>query len=172
MHPTIRCTFTPFKFFVESQDIKSWFLKRASSLTIEGATTADLQRLEKTIDIELPSSLKFMLLESNGGLWYMEKEFMSCSSIAQVIGKFEGRKSWRSGVVPLCGDEGMGMLVVDTTTAKVAVYEWDEDDGIAVDPLFPSLASFLEGYRNLLLAGQCEFLDECGVVEKVSKSRK
>ena len=159
-------------FFRESQDIKSWFLKRASSLRIEGSDSADIQRLEKTIDIELPSSLKFMLLESNGGLWYMEKEFMSCSAIAQVTAKIEGRKNWRTGIVPLCGDEAMGMLVADTTTAKVAVYEWDEDDGVSDDYLFPSLASFLEDYRNRLLAGQCEFLDECGVVEKVSKARK
>ena len=141
-------------------------------MRIDGATTADLQRLEKTIDVELPRSLKFLLLESNGGLWYMEKEFMSCDSIAQVISKFEGRKNWRQGIVPLCGDEGMGMLVVDTTTAKTAVYEWDEDDGIADDPIFPSLGTFLEDYRNRLLAGQCEFLDECGVIEKVAKARK
>ena len=97
---------------------------------------------------------------------------MSCDSIAQVTSKFEGRKNWRQGIVPLCGDEGMGMLVVDTTTAKTAVYEWDEDDGIADDPIFPSLGTFLEDYRNRLLAGQCEFLDECGVIEKVAKARK
>ena len=141
-------------------------------MRINGATTADLQRLEKTIDVELPRSLKFLLLESNGGLWYMEKEFMSCDSIAQVTSKFDGKKSWRQGIVPLCGDEGMGMLVVDTTTAKTAVYEWDEDDGIADDPIFQSLGAFLEDYRNRLLAGQCEFLDECGVIEKVAKARK
>ncbi len=97
---------------------------------------------------------------------------MSCDSIAQVTSKFEGRKNWRQGIVPLCGDEGMGMLVVDTATAKTAVYEWDEDDGIADDPIFPSLGTFLEDYRNRLLAGQCEFLDECGVIEKVAKARK
>ena len=59
------------------------------------------------------------------------------------------------------------MLVVDTTNAKEAVFEWDEDDGVSEDPIFPSLTAYLEDYRNRLLSGQCEFLEDCGVVEKM-----
>jgi hypothetical protein len=71
----------------------------------------------------------------------------------------------------------MGLLVVDTRDKGAAVYEWDEDDGVSSDPVAPSLAQYLEMYRNQLLAGHCEYLDDAGVVEKVGgggggKSRK
>ena len=74
-------------------------------------------------------------------------------------------------MIPFCGDEGMGMLVVDTLNGT-SVHEWDEDDGVSNDSVAPSLASFLEGYRNQLLSGKCEFLGDAGVVERVAKQRK
>jgi hypothetical protein len=85
--------------------------------------------------------------------------------------KFTGSSKWRNGIIPFCGDEGMGMLVIDTLDGA-AVLEWDEDDGVGVDPIASSLASYLEGYRNQLLSGKCEFLGNAGVIEKVSKLRK
>ena len=147
-------------------DIKSWFQRAAPKLAFDGATDADLQRLEKTIDTELPLALAFMLREANGSMWFMEKEGMSCAAIAEVVGKLEGQRSWRAGIVPFAGDEGMGLLVVDTRDKGAAVYEWDEDDGVSSDPVAPSLAQYLEMYRNQLLAGHCEYLDDAGVVEK------
>jgi hypothetical protein len=65
----------------------------------------------------------------------------------------------------------MGMLVVDTKDGT-AVYEWDEDDGVAEDPIAHSFASYLETYRNQLLSGKCEFLGDAGVVERMAKQRK
>ena len=159
-------------------DIKNWFVRSAGGgKTMEGASNVDIQRLEKTIDCELPKALKFMLYEANGTLWFLEKEQMTCDTIAQMVSKFEGKKHWRRGCIPFAGDEGMGMLVVDTTNTKAAVYEWDGDDGISDDPISLSLTSYLEDYRNRLLSGQCEFLEDCGVIEKMgtkssSASRK
>ena len=148
-------------------DIKAWFVRSAGGKTMEGASNVDIQRLEKTMDCELPRALKFMLYETNGAFWFLEKEQMSCDAIAQVYTKFEGKKHWRHGCIPFAGDEGMGMLVVDTTNAKAAVFEWDEDDGVSEDPISSSLTAYLEDYRNRLLSGQCEFLEDCGVVEKM-----
>ena len=91
---------------------------------------------------------------------------MSCEAISKVVSKLEGTRSWRNGLVPFAGDEGMGLLVVDTRDGK-AVYEWDDDDGIGSEPIASSLAHYFEGYRNQLLAGQCEYLEDAGVVEKV-----
>lgn len=42
-------------------DIKSWFKRASPKLTFDGASDADLQRLEKTIDVELPLALSFLL---------------------------------------------------------------------------------------------------------------
>jgi hypothetical protein len=71
------------------QDIKSWFL-RSKTISIETANTVDIQKLEKSIDIELPAALKVMLLETNGGLWFMDKEGMTTKAIQDVVQKLEG----------------------------------------------------------------------------------
>jgi hypothetical protein len=46
--------------------------------------------LEKAIDVELPKAVKFMLLETNGSLWFMEKEAMNTKKIQSVATKLEG----------------------------------------------------------------------------------
>ena len=82
-----------------------------------------------------------------------------------------GSKQWKDGLIPFCGHEE-SLLVVDTRNDNL-VYEWDEDSGLGDDPIANSLASYLEEYRNNLLSGSCEFLgSDCGVIEKVTKSRK
>lgn len=46
--------------------------------------------------------------------------------------------------------------------------EWDADgEGTAVANTF---SLFLEGFRNELLSGGCEYVDGLGVVEKLSKN--
>jgi len=87
-------------------DIKAWFKRSAGGKSFEGASNVDIQRLEKTIDCELPKALKFMLYEANGAFWFLEKEQMSCDAIAQIVSKFEGKKHWRHGCIPFAGDEG------------------------------------------------------------------
>jgi hypothetical protein len=71
-------------------DIKSWF-ERSKLFKIETASSADIQKLEKAIDIELPKILKIMLLETNGTLWFMEKEALSSSRIQLLVSKLEGK---------------------------------------------------------------------------------
>jgi len=39
----------------------------------EGATSVDLQRLEKAADTQIPDTLLAMLTEINGGLWFDDK---------------------------------------------------------------------------------------------------
>lgn len=74
-------------------DIKSWF-QRSKSFTIETASSADIQMLEKAIDTELPQILKLLLREMNGSLWFLEKEAMTTKKIQAVVSKLEG--SWRN----------------------------------------------------------------------------
>lgn len=63
------------------------------------------------------------------------------------------------------------MLLVDTLN-NTAVVEWDEDEGVSESSIAPSLAGYLENYRNQLLSGKCEFLGDAGVVERIAKQRK
>lgn len=70
-------------------DIKSWFM-RSKSVKIDTASSADIQMLEKTIDVELPKILKLLLLETNGSLWFMDKKAMNTQRIQEVVSNLEG----------------------------------------------------------------------------------
>ena len=59
-------------------------------MKIDTASSADLQMLEKTIDVELPKILKLLLLETNGSLWFMDKKAMNTQRILEVVSNLEG----------------------------------------------------------------------------------
>ena len=63
---------------------------RSKSVKIDTASSADLQMLEKTIDVELPKILKLLLLETNGSLWFMDKKAMNTQRILEVVSNLEG----------------------------------------------------------------------------------
>ena len=151
-------------------DIKSWF-KRSGEWDEEGraCTSADLQRLEKTIDLELPKALSALLKEQDGGLWFMDKQSYSAARIAEVVSDNERSKSWKRGLLPFAGDDSC-LQVIDTDSGG-EVFEWEDETGLG-DKLSASLGTFLETYRNQLLSGQFEYLDGCGVIEKVGSSSK
>lgn len=71
------------------EDIKSWF-QRSKTFSCSSATSADIQKLEKSIDTEIPNALKSLLLETNGTLWYMEKQAMTTKRIGVIVMKLEG----------------------------------------------------------------------------------
>lgn len=151
-------------------DIKSWFSRTSCKRDIkEGASSADIQRLEKTIDTALPRAMKLLLQEVNGGLYFLDKKQLGVRDIQDFVDSVERSKNWKSGLVPLCGDDSSA-LVVDTTDGD-CVREWDADDGLG-DELSGTIVRFLENYRNDLLGGVYEFVDDLGVVEKMGKARK
>ena len=149
-------------------DIKAFFT-RSGWEEGRGCGSAELQRLEKTIDVELPPALSLLLQEVDGGLWFLDKESLSSARIAEVVSDCEKSKAWQRAYVPFAGDES-GLLIVDANAGS-AVFEWE--DGELGDQLSPTLGSYFETYRNDLLSGQFEWIDGCGVVEKVgAKARK
>jgi hypothetical protein len=152
-------------------DIKSWFSRGKGQKRINsGATSVDLQRLQKALDLEIPRILRIVLGEINGGIYFMDKEQLSSERILEVASALDGSRKWRSGLVPVAGDDN-SMLVIDSKTDEVL--EWDSDEGLG-DVVAPNLMRYLEDYRNNLLGGHFEFLDEIGVVEKMTSkaSRK
>lgn len=152
-------------------DISSWF-KRSGCRCDEKASSADIQKLEKTVDCRIPSAMRALLAEMNGGGYLYDKEICNCDKIAEIYSNMEGTKKWKQGLLPLAGDE-TSLLVLDTTSGEVL--EWDEDDGVGdVVQNGSSLARFLESYAAFLLGGGSEFVSGMGVIEKVgaSKSRK
>ncbi|KAJ1422453.1 hypothetical protein B484DRAFT_114143 [Ochromonadaceae sp. CCMP2298] len=149
-----------------AQDIMAWFT-RSDCRMGKGADSVDFQRLEKTIDTELPPVLKIILESVNGGLFFMDKKQLNTDEIADCAGQNEKSKAWKQGLIPF-GSDGDTLLVVDTTRGD-EVFEWDED-GLG-DCLAPSLVRYLEDYRNALLGGSFEYLEDIGVVEKMGASK-
>ncbi len=99
----------------------------------------------------------------------MEKEQMSSETIMEVAMNLGGSKLWKHGLVPFCGDEN-ALLAIDTE-GRGEIVEWDADDGVG-DIVAGNLSSFLEQYRNNLLSGQFEYLDDAGVIEKMTRGKK
>ena len=152
-------------------DIKAWFQRQPEDWEEKaGAPSADLQRLEKTLEFQMPSDLELLLTEANGGLWFMEKESFSIDTIRDKLMEYDGAKWWKGGLIPFAGDDST-LLVIDTNDDG-AVFEWDIDETEPNDKLAPGLGAFLEQYRDQLLGGGSEYLSGCGVVEKVGASRK
>lgn len=138
--------------------------------TMNGAATSvDIQRLEKSIDTQLPFALNVLLSEVNGGIYFLEKKLYSTNEIKDSFQDLEGSKKWKQGYVPFSGDDST-VLIVDTSNND-AVYEWDRDSGLG-DEIASTFVRFLENYRNDLLSGHFEFLDDVGVIEKMGKARK
>lgn len=150
-------------------DIKSWFLRSDRKLEFESASTVDIQRLEKAIDTQLPSTLKILLQECNGGLYFMDKRQLAAIDIMDAVSNAEGSSKWKHGLIPFCGDES-GYFVIDTSDGD-SVYEWDSDDGLG-DRVGSNITRYLENYRNELLENHFEYLQDVGVVEKVTKGHK
>lgn len=156
---TIQCVF----------DIRSFFAK--TDLVLEDpATEADFQRLEKTIDVQLPRALRYLLQEVNGGIFFLDKRMLSTRDIREVVEQYENSKIWKHGIVPFCGDDANGYLVIDTRRDD-CVREWDRDDGLGED-VADSFRQYLEQYRNNILSGKYEYLEGVGVIELSGRGRK
>eukprot|EP00607_Mallomonas_marina_P009068 CAMPEP_0182418202 /NCGR_PEP_ID=MMETSP1167-20130531/2681_1 /TAXON_ID=2988 /ORGANISM="Mallomonas Sp, Strain CCMP3275" /LENGTH=180 /DNA_ID=CAMNT_0024592289 /DNA_START=37 /DNA_END=579 /DNA_ORIENTATION=+ len=155
-------------------DIKSWFERSSPALkNIPGAEPSDFQRMDKALESSAPEALEILLSVVDGGIWFMEKKLLSVDKIIRLYGQLESSKLWRPELIPFCGDAS-DMLVIDALTGEVL--EWDDQEGLG-ELMAVSFSGYLEDYRNDLLEGNMDFLDECGVVEKManrkmSKSKK
>jgi len=140
-------------------DIATWF-KRNSDMSVQPMDMADIENLERDLGVELPLGLTlFMEQAGGGGIWFYEKEMLPAESLAKRSSELD------SGCVPFASDVDSNLYVVDTGN-KDAVYEWD-DDGRG-DKVASNFEDFLEKFRNDLLSGSFEFVEDCGVVEGMS----
>lgn len=147
-------------------DITSWFTRNKLNRKLEPANSADFQRVEKALDMQLPHPVKVLLSEANGGLYFMDKELLGTEKMLDVLGVVERSKLWKTSLIPLFGDES-ALLVLDSRSEQVL--EWDCDDGLG-DVVSQNVVALLEVYRNDLLSGHYEYLEDVGVIEKVGKT--
>ncbi|RLN72071.1 hypothetical protein BBJ28_00011659 [Nothophytophthora sp. Chile5] len=76
-------------------------------------------------------------------------------------------KDWASTLIPFATNVDGGALVTDTG-ARNAVFEFS-DDGKGGRSLAPTLLEYLEKYRNRLLSGHFDFVEDVGLVERSRK---
>jgi len=151
-------------------DIKTWFARLGGEpIRPIGATPTELERLEKWIGAPIPTTLKSLLREVNGGIYFYDKKLLSAQDLSEVFGNLESKKRWSPAYFPFCGDESS--LLIINVDEENAVYEWDVDEGLG-EKVNSSFNSYIEDYRNLLLGGHCEYIKDVGVVEKLAARRK
>ncbi|GMH90633.1 hypothetical protein TrST_g4947 [Triparma strigata] len=141
------------------RDIIAWF-KRSSDLEISEGSEESMQPLIKSLDGEVPETLSYMVSQCNNEIWYGDKKGLTAEKIMDFVsdGKFG------EGNLPIASDEDEEwFIVLETETGEVK--EWEEDDGLG-DSLGGSYNDYLEEYRNSLLAGKFEYVEDCGCMEK------
>ena len=149
-------------------DIANWFRKHSSSSSFSSSTGDSpeecIERIEKLFGQAIPYALSVLLTRwrETGGIWFMDKPLLPAAEVYTRLQRL------KLDVLPFCGHTSEDMLVI---TATGAVCEWDEEDGCG-DEIASSLNAYLEEYRNFLLEGNCEFIKDCGVVEKMATRRK
>ncbi|OWY90913.1 hypothetical protein PHMEG_00040731, partial [Phytophthora megakarya] len=83
---------------------------------------------------------------------------------AETLGSVRG---WDSSFIPFAANVDGGALIADTSSRN-AVFEFNED-GKSSSPLAPTLLEYLETYRNRLLSGKFDFVEDVGLVERSRK---
>jgi hypothetical protein len=134
------------------------------------ATSADFQRLSKSLDVEVPFVLKSLLQECNGCIWLMEKKLLSVESIIENTLSHASNKLWKPDYIPVALDGSGGDSLLVYNGKNGSIYEWDEDSGLSDALIASSFSRFLEEYRNHLLNGHYEFVEDVGIIEHVSSS--
>lgn len=84
-------------------------------------------------------------------------------STAETLSSIRG---WKSSFIPFAVDVDGAALISDVSSRN-AVFEFG-DDGKG-SQLAPSLLQYLEEYRNRLLSGQYDFVEDVGLVERSRK---
>eukprot|EP00752_Nemacystus_decipiens_P011095 g9857.t1 len=151
-------------------DVEGWFKKNARGCldNADGAREADLQALEKAADASIPEELRSVMSIQDGQVWFSEKQALTCKEMALESVRMERVRGWRAGLIPFAKDLDDTFLVTDTHAKGCPVSEWDADgEGATVANTF---SLFLEGFRNQLLSGRCEYVEGLGVVEKLAKN--
>lgn len=76
-------------------------------------------------------------------------------------------RGWNSTFIPFAADLDEACLIIDTSD-EAAIYEYDQDNGKG-KLLADSLPEYLEKFRDQLLSGQYEFIQDVGIVERARK---
>lgn len=109
-----------------------------------------------------------MYKKQNGnGLYFDEYAMLSGDELLSkqdgVYGKWD---CWKSDYIAFAGDVDDNIVMIDTSDED-AIYECCDDGKGKL--LADSFSEYLEKYRNRLLSGKFEFVEDTGVIERARK---
>jgi hypothetical protein len=140
------------------QDVVSWF-KRSSELSFEPLDSEEVEPIPKASGSSLDTVLSSLLTETGGAIWYGDKEGFTPSKVIEACSAEDFQ-----GGTPFAADVDDEFYLVITEDGEVK--EWTQDDGYGDETLGGCFADYLEEYRNDLLAGKYEYVEDCGCMEK------
>mmetsp|Transcript_34879 Transcript_34879/g.46111 ORF Transcript_34879/g.46111 Transcript_34879/m.46111 type:complete len:183 (+) Transcript_34879:83-631(+) len=151
-------------------DIVSWFEDKSNSKEDKGSSLGGVEGLEKALGITVPEEAEKFLTQVNTGVWLYEKTCLTSEGAADAASGAEGSGKWQEGLIPIASDLDNNLLVLDTNTTGLKVCEWDPEGGLG-SCVSSSFSAYLENYRNLLLSGKCQFIEDAGVVEEMKSGK-
>ncbi|EQC34505.1 hypothetical protein SDRG_07833 [Saprolegnia diclina VS20] len=147
-------------------DILSWFQRKKANLPKATIEPEEVESLQKALGAPVPRALGYLLEKQNGGVWFNEYKSLSCDDMISTGETASRWESWARGFIPLAADPDGNLLVIDTKHAN-AVHECSED-GLGRE-LAASFSAYVENYRNDLLSGNFDFVEDLGLVERASR---
>ncbi|KAG7401825.1 hypothetical protein PHYBOEH_010288 [Phytophthora boehmeriae] len=129
--------------------------------------SVDIEALEKTLGMEIPGALRSLLTTQSGGIWFDEYKSLTADGIINTAETLASVKGWDSALAPFAANVDGAALVTDAKSGD-AVFEFSED-GKSDRPLAPTLWEYIEKYRNRLLSGKFDFVEDVGLVERSRK---
>ena len=143
-----------------AKDIVDWFRKHAE-LDAVGTDADEVDRISR--QRPLPLALEELYNAARSGIWFGDKQLIGLQSCGKLLGEVD------KPFFPFARDVDDGMLVVDCDSE--AVYEWDLADGRG-DKVDGSVSDYLEDYRNKLLEGKFEYMEDDGCIEKMGAGKQ
>ena len=127
-------------------DITSWFAKKLDG-ELRGTNVAELERLSKSLDMELPVVFEELYKKTDGVIWMYEYQTLALQQISKLAAEINDGKS---KLLPFARDLNDDLLVIDVNDECVKEYS----DGVG-DTVAQSFTAFCEKFRNDLLSGKC-----------------
>ena len=125
-------------------DITSWFAKKLDG-ELRGTNVAELERLSKSLDMELPVVFEELYKKTDGVIWVYEYQTLALQQISKLAAEINDGKS---KFLPFARDLNDDLLVIDVKDECVKEYS----DGVG-DTVAQSFTAFCEKFRNDLLSG-------------------
>jgi len=149
-------------------DLETWFKSNCEEIgnlyaQTSPATEDAIKELEKSLEgARIDPVLKSLLMVHDGNMPLYTSTTLPLSKIMEARSEILGSGKGGKDIVPLAVDgEGDYLVCHDK-----GVSSWSSSEGLGMIEA-PSLASYIEKYRDEMLRGKLEYIEGCGIVDVV-----